>query len=118
MLESKRVLIVEDDDLIGMVLTMILEEERTAVVGPLWSRAEALHCAHTATLDAALLDVNLTDGTSYEVARVLQGRGVPFAFLSASEPLDVPKTLAPSAFLGKPVRMNEIVHALTRMVAR
>jgi hypothetical protein len=50
---------------------------------------------------AALLDVNLSDGTTFPLAASLQSMGIFYAFLPASDPADVPMGLKPFAFISK-----------------
>jgi DNA-binding response OmpR family regulator len=47
------------------------------VVGPAAKMEEALRLASDASLDAAILDVNVGGAVVYPVADLLRGRGVP-----------------------------------------
>lgn len=54
-----------------------------SVVGPVPTIDEAIAYLETEEIDAALLDVNLRNGiTSFPVARALDERSIPFAFLT------------------------------------
>jgi DNA-binding response OmpR family regulator len=76
-----RILLVEDDPLIGLLLSEWLDELGCAPVGPARSAGEALALLDGG-IDAAVLDVSLHDGDSFAVAAALRARGVPFAFAS------------------------------------
>lgn len=76
MLDGKRILVVEDEPLIAMMVEDMLAE-LGAVIGPAGSLAEALLLAEE-QIDAALLDVNLEGERVYPVAERLTVRGVPF----------------------------------------
>ena len=78
-----RVLVVEDDALIAMELAAIVEEMGCTVLGPVGSLTRALALAGASALDAALLDLNLRGQSGEEVAALLAGRGIPFAFVTA-----------------------------------
>jgi len=116
-LAGARLLVVEDDDTIGVVLSLVFHGEGIVVLGPITTCAEALTVASTAAIDAAILDVNLPDGTTYEVAGALQMRRIPYAFLSASSRSALPDHLKPAAFLAKPASVRHLVQTLTSMVA-
>ncbi len=79
-----RILIVEDDAVIAMVLADSLEDRGHHVMGPASMMTEALALCETATPELALLDVNLGDGSSgVDVARALFERwGVLSIFAS------------------------------------
>ena len=63
-------------------------------------------------LDFAFLDVDVSDGKSFDFARLLRDRGIPFAFVSASRPSDLPAALRDAPFIGKPFLEETIVVAL------
>lgn len=79
MLDGKRILVVEDEPLIAMMVEDMLAELGAQVIGPAGSLAEALLLAEE-QIDAALLDVNLEGERVYPVAERLTVRGVPFVF--------------------------------------
>jgi two-component system, response regulator PdtaR len=79
-----RILIVEDDEVVAMVLGDSLEDAGHHVMGPAATMAEALALCETQTPELALLDIDLRDGSSgVDVACALFGRwGVPSIFAS------------------------------------
>jgi CheY-like chemotaxis protein len=79
---ARRVLVVEDEPLISMLLVEMLAELGCAVVGPAFSIAEARRLAAIAKVDAALLDIKVRDEFSGEVADILADRGIPFLFVT------------------------------------
>lgn len=81
-LQDRRVLVVEDDYLIGDALSEMLQSVGAEVVGPIGWAAEALAAVEEADfkVDIALLDVDLHGDRSYRVADALMARGVPFVF--------------------------------------
>lgn len=80
-LRGKRVLVLEDEPLIGIVLADILEAAGCVVVGPAYDVDQALRLISHAAIDCAVLDVNLGSGqTSAPVADVLEERAIPFLF--------------------------------------
>lgn len=78
---SGRVLIVEDESLVAMLLETILEDMGCTPVGPASTIDEGLALATGAEpLDAALLDVNVAGRQVFPIAEALKARGVPFVF--------------------------------------
>jgi DNA-binding response OmpR family regulator len=108
LLKGARLLVVEDDPLVGFLISETLQEHGAAVMGPCTSASAALGLIQASPPSAALLDVNLTDGLSYPVAMALEDAGIPYAFISSSDPAMVPGSLHPFAFLKKPVSMAAI----------
>ncbi len=76
------VLVVEDEPVVAMWLEDILDALGCAVLGPASRLAEGLALAQTGTMDAAILDINLSGERSTQIAQTLRDRGVPFAFAS------------------------------------
>ncbi len=81
-LRGRRILVIEDDYLVAQVLADLLEEAGAKVVGPIgWvDEAIAFIADNGATLDGAVLDVNLHGRKSYPIADALEGRGITFIF--------------------------------------
>lgn len=75
-----RVLVVDDEALIAMMLCDLLSEFGHQTVGPAYSEGQALELIASTEIDAAILDVTLGDHDCFGVATVLGERGIPFAF--------------------------------------
>jgi CheY-like chemotaxis protein len=92
-LEGRRpcVLIVEDDVLLGMAIGLCVQDAGYEVAGLARSVEAALETLSHETVDAALLDVNLQGELVYPVANALAERGVPFVFVTAHPPRDIPE---------------------------
>jgi DNA-binding response OmpR family regulator len=78
-----RILIVEDEPLVAMALEMMVTEIVTAAVVVEASVAATKKVLHEA-LDFAFLDVDVTNGKTFEVAQILERKRVPFVFISGS----------------------------------
>lgn len=80
-LTETRVLIVEDEPLIAMMLVDILERAGCIIAGLSYDVAQALALVSDENVDVAILDVNLGAGaTSAPVADALAKLGIPFIF--------------------------------------
>jgi DNA-binding response OmpR family regulator len=107
-----RILILEDDPLIALDLERIVEDQGFEVAAICHSLAEA-HDHVNDRLDFALLDIDVTDGKSFGLAIALLERDVPFAFVSASRPAELPAMLRSARFVSKPFEERTIVRAVT-----
>ncbi len=103
MANSRRVLLVEDEALVAMMIQEFLSECGRVVVGPIGTAAEALAAARQGDFDGAILDINLGDGMAYPVAEILSARGVPFVFLTGYEADTVDDRFSGVPILQKPI---------------
>jgi two-component SAPR family response regulator len=79
---GNRVLLVEDEVLVAMMMRDLLAETGLTVVGPFGRLSEAMIAAVHQDLDAGIIDVNLGGEFVYPVADVLVARGIPFVFVT------------------------------------
>lgn len=75
MLDGLRVLIVEDDVMIAMMLEEQVTVAGASVIGPFDTVAGALEALAAAAVDAAIIDANLVDGSGTPVAHRLMRAG-------------------------------------------
>jgi CheY-like chemotaxis protein len=98
-----RILIVEDDALVAMMLRGILDQMGCDIVGPAARIERALALAQAEEIDGALLDVNIAGAPVYPVADALGARGVPFLFLTAYGSPVLPERYRNRRTLTKPI---------------
>lgn len=79
-LKGKRILVVEDEALIAVMVEDMLAELGSIVVGPAATIESALALARSEVLDGAVLDVNVRGERIDPVAEALMTRGVPVLF--------------------------------------
>lgn len=75
-----RVLLVEDEILVALLLEDMLTELGHTFVGPVARLDKAVEMAQQEAVDVAILDVNLNGKQTYPVADALVARGIPFVF--------------------------------------
>ena len=75
-LAGRKVMVVEDLYYLAMDVKAALAEAGAQVVGPFPNGKAALHRLADGAPDCAILDVNLGEGASYDLARTLRSRGV------------------------------------------
>jgi CheY-like chemotaxis protein len=105
---GRRILVVEDEALIALMIERRLKELGYVVVGPVGKLASALHLIGTVHFDAALLDVTIRGGKVYPVAEHLLQRGIPFVLASGYSEWSLPENLRNQPRLTKPFRINEL----------
>ncbi len=115
-LSGLRVLVVEDEMLVSMLVEDMLADFGCSVVGPAPDLEEAMSLASTADIDAALLDVNVAGKPIFPVADALKARGVPFAFASGYGAAGVEGDHRGAPVLQKPFRQSDLERALTGLV--
>lgn len=117
MLQGMRVLVVEDDSLICMMIEEFLGDLGCKVVATAAQLDEGLGMATTTAIDVAVLDINLDGQLSYPIAQALRGRAIPFLFATGYGRSGVPQDFAGVPVLSKPFGMDELHRALHRAMA-
>jgi DNA-binding response OmpR family regulator len=112
-----RVLVLEDEPLIAMMMEDWLRELGHEPIGPVGSVAEALVLVESTRLDAALLDVAVAGDTSFRVAERLQAHQVPFAFVTGRGSVRGPEEFRGAAFLAKPFDFAVFSERVTGLLA-
>jgi DNA-binding response OmpR family regulator len=113
--QKRRVLVVEDDVLIGKLMTEVLRAHDITIIGPACTIQEAMQAIRTHVIDCALLDVNLREGEITPVAEELSRRSVPFIVMSGQSRYELlPALLAAAPRLTKPFRVDELVSQVAR----
>jgi CheY-like chemotaxis protein len=109
---ARRILIVEDEPMIVMMVETFLQELGWNVVGVVDTLAQALAMARDADMDAALLDVNLNGLESFSVGDVLGERHIPFVFATGYGAKGIPDRFRGVPTLAKPYPCDELGRAL------
>lgn len=116
MFPASKVLILEDSLFIAMEAEDILREIGVETIEIASSTDQAMAALEAATFDFALLDVNLGESMSFDFARLLKRKEVPFGFVSGySDTQDFPDDLRSAPLLVKPfdqVAMREMLAQL------
>jgi PAS domain S-box-containing protein len=114
---EQRVLIVEDEVLLGLQLVGTLQDAGCTVVGPAASVSEAIDLIVSTKPTAAILDVNLGTEESFPIADVLRAKNIPFVFCTGyAAASDLPKRLQTSEVLAKPFTPLLLLNALGRLL--
>jgi DNA-binding response OmpR family regulator len=109
-----RVLVVEDEAFIAMMISDMLTDLGHEPVGPAMRLDEGLDAARRESIDAAVLDVNLGEAKSFPIADVLRGRRVPFVFATGYGVQGVSEAYKNIRTLEKPFAVDELACALNQ----
>jgi len=111
-----RILLAEDDGIIGWDLSDELEGAGFAVAGPFATLAETLAYLSDHTPSAAIVDVQLQDASCDALADVLRDRGIPFLVHSGSSPRHLGESLERAPWLEKPAKPAVLIAALATLL--
>jgi len=111
-LKGARILVVEDEWLVSILLEELLHEFGCEVVGPATCVANAIDLASAGSIDGALLDLNVKGQVVYSVARMLADRGIPFAFVTGYTAAWISDTYRERPMLQKPVHAEKLKQIL------
>lgn len=111
-LSGRRVLVVEDESRIAMLIRDTLEDLGCEVVGIAARFDDALEKATSLPFDVALLDVNLNGEPSYPIAQALAERGRAFVFATGYGTSNLPESLHNAPVLQKPFLRSDLERAL------
>ena len=101
-----RVLLVEDEALVAMMIQECLGDFGYQVIGPISTATEAAARAKDGNFEAAVLDINLGDGAVYPIAEALTARGVPFVFVTGYDAESVDPRFRNVPVLQKPIERD------------
>lgn len=107
-----RVLLVEDEVMIAMMVEDMILELGMEVVGPAPNMKEALSLAKTTEFDVAILDVNVGGEVVFPVADLLRERGIPITFATGYGVSGLPSRYSDCASLPKPFTISSLAAAL------
>lgn len=109
---TRRVMLVEDEALVGMMMRDLVTEIGYFVAGPFCTLGEAMSAASADRFDAALVDVNLSGQFAYPLAEKLTAQEVPFVFLTGYDQGGIDPRFARVPVLQKPVDREVVERTL------
>jgi len=104
-----RVLVLEDEALVAMLIEDQLLDLGYEIVGPAANAAQAIALCENERVDAAVLDINLGGGQrSDSVAELLSKQEIPFVFVTGYGKVGVDERFKDAAVLQKPFTRDEL----------
>jgi DNA-binding response OmpR family regulator len=114
---TPRLLVVEDEYLIRMLIEDMLADLGYDVAAAIGSIAEAREAAATGDFNAAILDVNLDGHEIFPVAEILAERGLPFVFVTGYGEASLPAVYRDRPALQKPFQADRLKATLAGLFA-
>jgi PAS domain S-box-containing protein len=102
-LSGMRLLVVEDELLVSMLIEEILTGLGASVAGPFVRLADGLAAAKAEHFDGAVLDINLAGEQADPLADLLLAKGVPFVFITGYQRESLDRRYANVPVLQKPI---------------
>ena len=113
-----QVLLVEDEAMIAMLMEDMLADLDCDVVATAGRIDQALAVAGSGEFDLAFLDVNLRGESVYPVAKVLQARAIPFAFVTGYGSAGIGAEHLDAPVLQKPFQSRDLEKILLCLKSR
>jgi CheY-like chemotaxis protein len=107
-IKAKRILVVEDELMIRMLLEDMLTELGYTITVAATRLDEALDAARNADFDIAILDVNINGEPISPVADALAARRMPFVFATGYGEQGLPDIYRDRPTLKKPFQLNSL----------
>lgn len=111
-LSGLRVLVVEDEGGVALLIEDMLLELGCDVAESVAHLEHACRIASTAEIDLAVLDINLNGQPAFPVALILQAREIPFVFSTGYGVSGVPDEFRSHPILAKPFTIDEVQRKL------
>jgi CheY-like chemotaxis protein len=117
LLSGRRVLVVEDELLVLMMVEDMLADLGCESVTTAATVDKALALIDAQIFDVAMLDMNLNGNTSHPVAEALVKRGVPFFYSTGNTGEETRVGYRDRPALKKPFRYEGLADILTRLLS-
>lgn len=115
-LSDQRILVVEDEAMIAMLIEDMLGDLGCIAVGLAYNAKQALQLIEAERFDAAVLDLNLDGLRTTPVAESLASKGIPFCFATGYGRGGLPEEFGKHIVLTKPFNQCELEGALKRLI--
>ena len=112
-LSNRKVLVVEDEMMIAMLIEDMLDEFGCKLVGPATNVPRALELIGKESIAVAVLDLNLDGKDTYAIADALQRKNVPFIFATGYGSTGLRQEYGNRPVLQKPFQARDLETALT-----
>jgi CheY-like chemotaxis protein len=111
-LNGLRILVVEDEAAISLLLEDMLLDFGCEVIGPAARLSAALEAVSREQVDLAILDVNVAGEPIYPVAEALAQRSIPFVFSTGYGSAGIRDTFRDRPVLQKPFAQHDLKQKL------
>ncbi len=114
-MKNCRVLVIEDELLIGLDVVWILENAGFGHVVHAMSETEALHQIHSHSWNVVVADANLNGCSIEQVARLMIEKELPFMVVTGYERHSLPEIIGEAPVLDKPYSHHELIRIVQQL---
>ncbi|MBW9115545.1 hypothetical protein JNB88_18055 [Rhizobium cauense] len=113
--KPSRVLLVEDDYILATELANALEDRGAIIVGPCATVEDATRQLDAREPTLVVVDINLGQGISFDLPRILMKRGLSFVFMTGYDRHVIPSEYSGVPFYQKPIDVDDFADKLMRL---
>ena len=117
-MNQPRVIIIEDEPLIALMIEQMADDLGWPVIGSAHTEASAFRLLDDSAPDIALMDIHLGLATSLAVASACKDRNIPVIFITRFAPKNVPPQCEGSPVLSKPFTADQLRAAFDQVAKR
>ena len=117
-LKGLRLLIVEDEALVSMMIHDLVSDAGAEVVGQAANVETAMSVIDTEPVDGAILDVNLGGERVDPVADELRARKIPFLFVTGYGRSGIGERFPSAAVITKPFDDDKLLETVGRVITK
>lgn len=115
-IKGKKFAVIEDEPLIAVNITSVLQQGGAEVSGPAATVSDALRIIEESDLDGALVDANLRGRPAGDIAAALTRKMIPFVFVTGYGREALPAGFARTIILKKPFTEEQLLETLALLV--
>ena len=115
-MQQASILLVEDEALIRMMLSEMMDELGHVVVAEAGSIEAARPLAERAEFNLAILAINIDGLNIRPIAEIIEKRGLPFLFVTGYGPAGLPEPFRERPVLSKPCMIENLQQAIDRLL--
>jgi DNA-binding NtrC family response regulator len=116
-LTGRRVLVIEDESMVAMLLEDTLTDMGCEIVGMASRYKDAAAKAASLSFDVAVLDINLNGEHTVPIAEMLAERGTAFVIATGYGAANLPRSLQEVPVLQKPFHVQDLKRAICEALA-
>lgn len=116
--KKSRIMIIDDEPMIAQDIRDLLIDAGFEIAGVAAELNTALALIECESIDAAILDANLSGVSAGPIATALAARSLPFIVLSGYSPDQLRADFPGAVFMQKPIRPAKLVQAMSTLVAQ
>ncbi|WP_165349872.1 MULTISPECIES: response regulator [unclassified Mesorhizobium] len=117
-LSGRTILVVEDEYYLATDTARALQGAGAEIIGPCPTEDDAQAELRERRPDAAIIDINLGQGASFNLPETLSEQGIPFVFITGYDQDVIPQAFSHIERLEKPVQPRQVVGAVERLLER